>query len=228
MNRTTLSLLVALGVLGAGAGVAALSQKSKSPMSAPSATVGAQETVAVAAQSPIDLGGHWRLDRDHSDGLREGRRGTGMGRSREGRGGVRSKDQPTDGAWRERRRADRALGETGGRGRGGMRRFRFPELIRIEQAEGRVRIADSSGAMLQEVAIGDAPAPNDEVQRVIGRWNDQRLEIQRPGRPGMSFRESWELEDGGQSLVIRTRIGRDDGSAPAREMKRVYRRVSES
>jgi hypothetical protein len=233
MHRTTLNLLLlAMGVLGVGAGVAALSRKGPATAAQSAAATHAEsdaahQTAAAGVGSPLNLSGEWRLDRAMSDMPRGGRGGPGMGRGREGRGDGRWGDRPEGGAWRERRRGDGAAKEGPRRG-AGMRRFRLPEVLRIEHVAGGLQIADSSGARLQEIAIGARSASDVETPRVSGRWNGQRLEIQRPGRPGMTFQESWQLEDGGQALVIRTRVEPKDGSAPAREMKRVYRRVAES
>ncbi len=172
--------------------------------------------LAKSAKPGADLSGNWRLDREHSD--RPGGRGPGwprMGHEGGGPGPGAWDGRPGQGGWGNRPR------------RGAGMRLRLPETFRIEQTATLIRIADSTGTVLQEITTGKPGAAAEEAPRVSGHWKDERLAVQRSGPRGGTLTETYSLEDGGRTLVIRTQI-EPGGDRPGRELKRVYRRVRAS
>jgi hypothetical protein len=92
-----------------------------------------------------------------------------------------------------------------------------------------VSFEDSTGKVLQEVttvagAAGDKQVHAPGAQVLGGEWKGDQLEMQRPGRGEMKVTETITLEEKGTLLVIRTTMPAF-GDRPARERKRVYRRV---
>ena len=160
-----------------------------------------------AALMVPDLTGLWRLDRTASDAPPPGGRGPG------GPGG--SGGPPPEGSMHRPGGPDTRMG---GRGR------RLPELIHITHGETTIRIEDSTGTVVQEIAMGDTPAPTAEGEIPIGHgmWKkDGALVVTRTGPRG-TVTEQFTLEDQGATLVVRARMTGRDGEA--REFKRVYRR----
>jgi hypothetical protein len=111
------------------------------------------------------------------------------------------------------------------------RPVRLPERFKIQQDAGTLTIADSTGAPLEEIAIGRKVEEPPEgmgdpkaVPTFSGSWNKGKLEIVRSGSRG-SMKQSFALEEDGKDLVIRTSVAARD-SQPSREFKRVYRRTS--
>jgi len=155
------------------------------------------------AKRPTNLSGEWLLDASRSD----------MGPGRGGPGG-----------WTGRG-GSRPGGREGGEPRG--RRARLPERIRVDQAADLVSIADSAGAPIETITIGasgGSAAPEGDVPRFSGAWNEGRLQVVRQGRRGR-VTETFFLEEHGQRLVIQTKM-ESEGPRPSREFKRIYRRVS--
>ena len=91
-----------------------------------------------------------------------------------------------------------------------------------------VSFEDSTGKVLQEIATlagaGDQQAHAPGAQVLSGEWKGDQLEMQRPGRGELKVTETITLEENGTLLVIRTSMPAF-GDRPARERKRVYRRV---
>ena len=179
----------------------------------------------------VDLSGTWRFDPEHSDlpmfgGRRGGPRG-GMGPG----GGMRRGGGEGGGGPEGWRRDSSRAGRGGGRGRLGGR---LPNLIEISEDTGAVTIADSTGEPFAEIRFdGTAPkassdAPSEEGPRVVaGTWSKGVLRVDREGWNGMKLTQTFSLEDGGKTLVIRNPLPAF-GDRPAREVKRVYRRVASS
>jgi len=149
-----------------------------------------------ASKGPANLSGQWVLDAAKSD-TGPGMRGAGM----RGRGGWRGREGRPDGA-----------GPQGGEGRERRGRMRLPGRIRIEQTAASLTIADSADVPIETIGIGSAT------------WSKGRLEVVRDGPRG-KLTQTFALEEGGRSLVIRTKMESSD-SRPSREFKRVYRRSS--
>ena len=106
---------------------------------------------------------------------------------------------------------------------GGRGRMRLPRHIQITQDGSLVSFADSTGAVLQEIAFDShAPAPAADVIRRTGQWKAGALEVQREGRGGATFTESWSLQNAG-TLICTTKI--QGGDMGDRTMKRVYQRA---
>ena len=143
---------------------------------------------AKEVKNPPSFAGEWLLDRAHSDF---------------GRGG--------QGEWRGRRGFRRGSGTDtpGGAGQESGRRQRLPDLIRIEQTNAMLTIADSTGTPLQTLS---------------GEWRKDGLEVVRQGPRG-KVTQVFALEDKGRVLVIKTKR-ESEGRGPSREMKRTYRRVN--
>lgn len=170
---------------------------------------------AKSAKPAADLSGQWQLDPSRSD-LPGGREGRGGGFRR------REWNRPDGGAER---------GGMPGRGQGERPRprgGRLPRMLRIEQAGDLVTIADSTGTTVQEIRIGRAPGgtADEGVQQLAGRWHDGKLETERSTERG-SMVQTFSLDDGGRTLVVRTEMKSSDGGM-SREFKRVYRKVSGS
>lgn len=193
---------------------------------------------AEADRQPPDLSGQWRLDRDRSDmpdrssagersrGPRVGGRGGGgfpggPGGGSAGRGG----HGPGRGGWGGR-------GGEGGRHSGGDRTggeggrpTRLPDVLRIQQSAGFLRLEDSLGTAVREIVTRGGPADTTGlppgVPRVVGRWKGDRLELKREDGRGGTITETYSLEDHGRSLVLKTKF---EGRR-AIEFKRVYRRL---
>lgn len=169
----------------------------------------APESKAVRAD---ELSGVWRLDASRSD---MPRRPDGAG----GRTGSRRGDGARSGG-----------GEWAGRGPGqgagprGQRVGRLPETIKVEQSAGTVSFTDSTGAALFVITTGAAAKTAADVPRLAGRWVGGHLEIEREGWRGAATKQTYSVEDEGRTLVILTKMP-GDGSRPAREMRRVYRRM---
>jgi hypothetical protein len=181
-----------------------------------------------------DLSGLWRFDPAHSDMPRWGERGPGAG----GRSGGPGFGQGPNGSERhggERRGSGAPGGAAPGRDGGPRGRLggRMPSLIEIHQDTGAVTLADSTGQPFVEIRF-DGVAPQtggtteDKGPRVVaGHWHDGVLQFEREGRNGMKAVQSFALEDHGRTLVVHSQMS-SDGERPAREFKRVYRRVTGS
>lgn len=203
MKRT---IIIPLAMIAAGFAVLSLAKPkfSRAPEnSAAVLAVDAANTTAASAKS--DLTGEWLLDPSRSDqpGMRGGGGGPWAGR-RQGQGG----------------------GGMGRREGGPGRRMRLPAGFQITQSGSLVSFADSAGAVLQEIATNsDTTASAPGVLHRLGAWKSGALEVSREGRGGMTFVESWRLENS-STLVVTTHIS--GGDMGDRTVKRVYRRVRES
>ena len=165
-----------------------------------------------------NLTGTWRLDRARSDtparlGQGEAREGSHGGRGRGGRGGFGSR--PGDGG---------ALGE-------GMRRTRLPDVLHIEQTAHSLRLADTTGTVLQVIAFGAeleaSSAQAAESKEPVAAWIGTRLQVQRSRSSGVEVTDSYWLEDDGRTLKVRTVI-ESRGSTPSGIHTRVYTRAGGS
>ena len=161
------------------------------------------------ATSTTDMSGWWSLDASKSDAP-PGMGGEGGWAGRGGHGG------------------HGGGGGMGGRHGGSMR---LPERFKIQQDTGTLSIADSTGAPVEEIAIGrkveeppEGMGNANAVPTFGGSWNKGKLEIVRSGPRG-TMKQSFALEEDGKDLVIRTTMPARD-SRPSREFKRVYRRTS--
>jgi hypothetical protein len=91
-----------------------------------------------------------------------------------------------------------------------------------------VSFEDSTGKVLQEIttlagaADQQAHAPGARV--LGGEWKAGRLQVQQARPDGAQITQTITLEESGALLVIRTTMPAF-GDRPAREHKRVYRRV---
>lgn len=185
------------------------------------ATARADSSAGSKAEATVNLTGLWRLDRKASDpppnrGPRpEGGGGGGWsgggGGGMHGSGGGHGGGPPEGGPPRE-----------GGGGGGGPRRL--PDLIHISQDDMVVSLEDSTGTVLQEIAVGGAQVKHPDqpdLQIGEGTWKKGELEVSRQGPRG-EIHEEFSLADKGATLVVKTRLTGRDGES--REFKRVYRR----
>jgi hypothetical protein len=191
----------------------------------------------VAADRPPDLNGEWRFDPKHSDappgpggpgggggshGGYGGHHGMGGGMGGMGGGGM-------GGGW----------GHHGGGGGEhpsggpdgapqGQRPVRLPELMHITQTNEIVSFEDSAGAVLQEIttigAAKDTLAHALGAQVVVGRWEKDKLEVDREGPRGKVV-TTFSIEDDGKRLVMHVKM-EGNGEMPSREFKRSYVRVN--
>jgi hypothetical protein len=94
-----------------------------------------------------------------------------------------------------------------------------------------VSLEDSSGTVLQEIttlaAKADTLTHAPGALVLSGEWKKDRLEAERQGPRGGKVTQTLSLADQGGTLVIETKMAAGD-SGPAREFKRVYRKVTPS
>jgi hypothetical protein len=193
--------------------------------------------VAMAADKGAashDLSGAWQLDRAKSDspkpppgmggggGMHQGgeHHGGMGGPPPAGMGGPPPGDTPEGGPPREH-------AEGGPPREGGMRRPGLPPYLRITSNANEVAIADSAGAMVQEITLkdmpADAPAVEKHAPRVPGEWKGDKLTVTRTNSRGVKVTETFALEDGGKTLVVQTKMQPESGGGY--EFKRVYRKA---
>jgi hypothetical protein len=199
------STMLAVAMILAGFAVLSLAKPRFSPGPSSAASVEAVDASNQAAAKANNLSGEWILDPSRSDMPRM----WGGGNRHEGQG-----------SW-----GGHPGGEGGAMGNreGGRGRMRLPRHIQIAQNGSLVSFADSTGAVLQEIAFDShAPAAASQVMRRTGQWKSGALEVQREGRGGATFTESWSLQDAG-TLVCTTKI--QGGEMGDRTMKRVYQRA---
>jgi hypothetical protein len=122
---------------------------------------------------------------------------------------------------------------SGGRGneaqaQAGPRGARLPDLMHVTQTGSIVSFEDTTGAVVQEITtIGaqkDTLAHSPGAQVLNGEWKGDELVIERQGPRGGKVTQTITLEDKGKSLVIHMKMA-GNGDMPARDLKRVYRRV---
>jgi hypothetical protein len=194
-----------------------------------------------------DFSGTWRLDPSKSDlpgGGHGGQRGGGMygggggGGRHGGWGGGGGGGYGGGGGGWGRHRGSGGEGAEGGAspeanagapGGGGDRVHMgwLPGFLRVSQTNAEVEFADSAGAEVREIALVAGPYDSTKIAGKIprdpGEWDKDKLKVERLGPNEMKIREEFALEDGGQTLVIKTHAEGKDGNG--RDMKRVYHRV---
>jgi hypothetical protein len=180
---------------------------------------------ASSDKKPPDLSGEWRFDPSRSD--HPGRPGGEGGWSRGPRMGGRS-----GGGFPGGRRGGWGGGggdrpeESGGTPGGRM--ARLPDLVRIEEGATYVRLADSTGTAIEEIATlgddADTTSLPPEVPRLIGQWKGDRLEVKHDNGRGGKITETYSLEDKGRALVLKTKVE----ARRTFEFKRVYQKVDAS
>ena len=97
--------------------------------------------------------------------------------------------------------------------------------MHVTHTETMVSFEDSAGTVVQEITTtpdADTLLHAPGAMLLHGAWKEQTLEVERKGRQG-SVRQSYAIEDGGRSLVVRTTMSPATGET--RTFKRVYRRV---
>lgn len=123
-----------------------------------------------------------------------------------------------------------AGGDAAAGGHGGPRPGWLPAFLRIAQTSTEVEFADSAGAEVREIALVAAPydsnAAKPKVPRDPGEWDKSKLDVEKTGPGDLKIKEEFALEDGGQTLVIKTHM--DGGRGGSRDVKRTYRKVSAS
>src|SRR5690349_17942195 len=159
------------------------------------------------AAGATDMSGWWSLDASKSDAPpamgsggwagRGGHGGHGGMGGRHGGGGWGGRPTSGDGAEESQRRG---------------RPMRLPERFKIQQDAGTLTIADSTGAPVEEIAIGrkveeppEGMGAANAVPTFAGAWNKGKLEIIRNGSRG-TMKQSFALEEDGKDLVIRTTL----------------------
>jgi hypothetical protein len=185
------------------------------------------------ANQPPDLSGQWRLDPSRSESPRgSGGRGSWRGR-RGGGGGVPGgrggfPGGRGGGGWGGGRGEDEARGPADSTRRTAARMTRLPDWIRVDETAGHVVFSDSTGAALLEVRTGGsadgAGHGGAAALQLEGKWNGDRLEVERTGPRGGKIVERYQIEDRGRTLVVETKID-SNGRRPSMSFKRVYSRV---
>jgi len=201
----------------------------------------AQMAKTASAKQMPDLTGTWKFEPNRSDSM-ERPEGGPMGRGPRGgmggpermggaggmggMGGMGGGGRGSGGPGGDAERGPRG-GGPGGPG-GAARPARLPDLMHVTMTATLVSFEDSTGKVLQEATTlagaADQQAHTPGAQVLGGEWKSNKLEVQRPGRGGSKMTETITLEEAGTLLVIRTAMPAS-GDRPARERKRVYRRV---
>ena len=170
-----------------------------------------------------DLTGEWRLDAQHSD---MPQRPPGGGGGGWGGGGWGGGGHHHEGGGEGRPPGPEANASGGPSGRPP----RLPDLMHVTMTPTLVSFEDSSGAVLQEVATVSAAADTfaraPGAMHMAGEWKGDKLVIEREGPRG-KVTETISIEDKGATLVLKTKMAAS-GDMPAREFKRVYRKVAQS
>ncbi|HEY6867396.1 MAG TPA: hypothetical protein VI792_09070 [Candidatus Eisenbacteria bacterium] len=225
-RRMVLGLILVGSVLAAAAARAA----DPAPATGSAPATGVQKTPAspgataptAAAEAP-DLNGDWRLDPSRSDAPP---RPPGGPQAEEGHGGWSGHGGGGHHGGGEGHR------DGGGSGRGGpeARPARLPDLMHVTQTKSVVSFEDTTGHVVREIttvpASADTFAHAPGAQLLSGTWSGGQLVVERTGGNGFKLTETIALEGDQRSLVILTKV--EDGSNPAREFKRVYRRMPSS
>jgi hypothetical protein len=173
-----------------------------------------------------DMTGEWRLDAQHSDMPQRppGGGGGGGGYGGGGWGGGGHHHEGGGGGGRP------PGGEASASGGPSARPVRLPDLMHVTMTPELVSFEDSTGTVLQEVATVSAAADTfvhaPGAMHIPGEWKGDKLVIEREGPRG-KVTETISLEDKGATLVLKTRM-ESSGDMPAREFKRVYRKVTAS
>lgn len=98
----------------------------------------------------------------------------------------------------------------------------LPQVFRIGVSDRGMALSDSSGTILQVIMYMKVTDGDGERMppRFAGTWKDDRLVVQRPGRPGTKLTQTFALEHEDSTLIVRTKMHREHGSDV--EIKRVY------
>ena len=108
--------------------------------------------------------------------------------------------------------------------------MRLPNLMHVTHAETLVSFEDSTGKVLEEITTlggaADTLMHASGAAVVSGLWKDGVLDVEREAGRGGKTTQTFAVEDAGNTLVIHTRVQFGDG--PARDFKRVYRKVTDS
>ena len=169
-------------------------------------------TQAASSKKSQDLTGTWVLDKSKSDKPPAGRGGKNKQHGEHPDGPPMGEMGPPPGG-----------GGPDGAHKGGMRRG-LPRLIHITGGAQGYSIADTTGTIVEDITFEAVSPANAEKMppQVQGTWKDDKLVVTRSGQKGGSMTQTFELEEGGTQLVVRTKMKRKD--VGEFEMKRVYTR----
>jgi hypothetical protein len=181
-------------------------------------------TAYAKAKSPPDLGGEWRLNADKSQRPNppersQSPRGGGMGR-----GGGRRGGGGEDGGG-----AGGSDGAGSGRGGTAVRSAWLPPRLSIHVAEGKVRLADTTGTEVAEIQFDSSTPPADSsptgVKRLTGKWKGSQLQATFEETEGAKITETFSLQSKGRTLEIKTKV-EPAGNRPSFSFKRVYEKLA--
>jgi hypothetical protein len=203
------------------------------------------------AKQPPELSGEWRLDADKSQmpnppeqsqapptgGTRRG--GGGLGRGGGGGGGGWGGGGGGRIGGGRRGGGYGGGGDAGGqRSSGGARRDRsgsaarpmlLPPVLRIDEAQGMVRLADTTGTEVAEILLESSAPPvsssPSSVRRLTGKWKGSHLQATSDGAEGAKIIEAFSLKSKGRTLEIKTKV-ESSGDRPSFEFTRVYEKVA--
>jgi hypothetical protein len=203
------------------------------------------------AKQPPELSGEWRLDADKSQmpnppeqsqapptgGTRRG--GGGLGRGGGGGGGGWGGGGGGRIGGGRRGGGYGGGGDAGGqRSSGGARRDRsgsaarpmlLPPVLRIDEAQGMVRLADTTGTEVAEILLESSAPPvsssPSSVRRLTGKWKGSHLQATSDGAEGAKIIEAFSLKSKGRTLEIKTKV-EPSGDRPSFEFTRVYEKVA--
>jgi hypothetical protein len=124
-------------------------------------------------------------------------------------------------------------GGRGGAGGGAVRGesarpLALPELLRVDADDRAVRLADSTGFTVAEIALAAGSAAAEDTGVTLfdaphfeGEWKGSKLVVTRELPNGISITDTWTLTGGDHEIEIRSKV-KLPGDAPTLEFKRVY------
>jgi hypothetical protein len=130
-------------------------------------------------------------------------------------------------------------GDAGGqRGSGGVHRDRggpavrqmlLPPVLRIDVAQGVVRLADTTGTEVAEILLESSAPPASSspssVRRLTGKWKGSHLQATSDEAEGAKITETFSLKSKGRTLEIKTKV-EPSGDRPSFAFKRVYEKAA--
>jgi hypothetical protein len=105
----------------------------------------------------------------------------------------------------------------------------LPPVLRIDEAQGVVRLADTTGTELAEIVLESSGPPaspsSSGVRRLTGKWKGSQLQAVSDQAEGAKTTETFSLKNKGRTLEIKTKV-EPSGDRPSFAFKRVYERAA--
>jgi hypothetical protein len=105
----------------------------------------------------------------------------------------------------------------------------LPSMLRIDVAQGMVRLADTTGTELAEIVLESSGSPaspsSSGVRRLTGKWKGSQLQATSDQAEGAKTTETFSLKNKGRTLEIKTKV-EPSSDRPSFAFKRVYERAA--